>query len=320
MLFKQFRPSLDERLAKRPGRISPVTKIFKSCFTDIPDTPENWYEHLCRTKNPRHLASTLLSDRQQFDDKVKILLAMPHSATLDLISMRWLECRLEEHGYHKLAQVLRWKMLFACDEDTKNRITAWSQKMVEADIEARWIIQRQTYIQEEIGALKRLNDTDLVTMPQLHAYEAELQRLYDCYLGNRKFIWKLEGDVPSGFFIRAFSPCRDNPHWYQSKWHRQDCAGRGGCCGRACGCCEKVGTHHGKKHSRRHCNSGCGCCIRSYGRLTSEYDMPSDMDDFPFDIDAYDSYYSTRRKGKAREAWMEHTGLYILLTICIIES
>lgn len=119
MLFKQFRPSSDERSAKRPGCISPIAKFFKSCFTDIPDTPENWHEHLCRTENPRHLAGTLLSDRLQIDDKVKILLAMPHSATEDFIGMRWLECRLEEHGYNKLAQVLRWEMLVACDEDKK---------------------------------------------------------------------------------------------------------------------------------------------------------------------------------------------------------
>lgn len=280
---------MDERPAKKPGHISRFSNFFKT-----PDTPEKWHKRLCWTENPRHLARVLLSDRLQFDSKVKILLAMPQSATEDFVGMRWLECRLEEQGHLKLAQVLRWEMLLGCDESTKDRITAWSQKIVEANIEARWIMQRKTYIQEEIVVLKGLTDTESAALPQLHAYEAEIQRLHDCYWANWKLTWKLQGDVPYGFFLRAFNSCRDNPHWYQSKWLRQDCAGRGGCCGRECGCCEEFETNHEKKHPRGHCTSGCGCCIRFYGKLTSEYDRSSDMDDFPFDILAYESYYSTR--------------------------
>lgn len=209
------------------------------------------------------------------------------------MDMRWLEFRLEERGHDQLGQIVRWNMFWKLDMDKIGCFLEWSQQVVEADIEARWILQREAYIQEEICALKRLDDRKLVTNPQLSAYETELQRLNDCHWDSRKTIWKLEESLSTGVFTRAFKACRADPNWYLSAWLRRDCAGRGGCCGRECGCCEKVGTHRGQQ-PRGHCTSACGCCIRTQGRLTSEYDRPSDMDDFPFDIDAYKSPYSAR--------------------------
>ena len=292
MLFHRTKPFSDQRTTKEYQCRTPlITKLFR--FSVPNDTPEDWNEHLDRTKNPKGLASPLLSCQRTFEDKVKILVAMPDSACEKHRDMRWLESRLEERGHDQLAQIVRWKMFWALDMDKIDRFHMWSQQVVEADIEARWIIQREAYIQEEICALKRLGDTDLVTNPQLNAYETELQRLNTCYWNNKKTIWKLEGNVPTGVVTRAFRACRADPNWYLSAWLRRDCAGRGGCCGRECGCCEKVGAHRGQ-HSRGHCTSACGCCIRTQGRLTSEYDRPSDMDDFPFDIDSYEEAYSKR--------------------------
>ncbi|KAJ0415243.1 hypothetical protein BJY00DRAFT_293754 [Aspergillus carlsbadensis] len=55
---------------------------------------------------------------------------------------------------------------------------------------------------------------------------------------------------------------------------RQDCADRGGCCARECGCCEKVLYEYPLRHQDgtmymrkvyAHCTSECGCCVITHG-------------------------------------------------------
>ena len=292
MLFHRTKRFSDKRTTKEyQCRTSLISRLFRSSVPN--DTPEDWNEHLCRTKNLKDLASPLLSCQRTFEDKVKILLSMPDLNHVQPIDIRWLEFKLEECGHEKLVQILRMIIFWGSHKVLRDIFLNWSQQVVEADIEARWIVQREIYIQEEIGALKKLDDTDLTTNPQLSAYETELQRLNTCFWDNRKTIWKLEGNLLTGVVTRAFKTCRSDPNWYLSAWLRRDCAGRGGCRGRQCGCCEKVGTHRGEQ-PRGHCTSACGYCIRTQGRLTSEYDRSSDMDDFPFDIETYESPYSAR--------------------------
>lgn len=78
---------------------------------------------------------------------------------------------------------------------------------------------------------------------------------------------------------------RKDPNWYLCEWLRQDCAGRGGCCGRSCNCCEKLrasafGVLH-LKWDHGHCISACGCYIRTRGYTEDQIDKKRDSEDFP---------------------------------------
>ncbi|OJJ04762.1 hypothetical protein ASPVEDRAFT_44288 [Aspergillus versicolor CBS 583.65] len=74
------------------------------------------------------------------------------------------------------------------------------------------------------------------------------------------------------------------------KHQRQGCAERGGCCGRTCGCCEKVldeywirnyGRGTGPKETMvlhkvyAHCTSECACCVITRGVYVPDPRLPS---------------------------------------------
>ena len=146
------------------------------------------------------------------------------------------------------------------------------------------------YLYEES---ERLEHADCATrLPQLIAYDQKIEELDTRYWENQRLTWKLEGNLPLGFMTKAFKQCRANMDWYLCSWMRQDCAGRGGCCGRGCGCCAKIAKHCGRR--RGHCTSSCQCCAQAQGRLTGKHGKLSDMDDFPFDVVKNDSPYSER--------------------------
>ncbi|OJJ87389.1 uncharacterized protein ASPGLDRAFT_43944 [Aspergillus glaucus CBS 516.65] len=154
-----------------------------------------------------------------------------------------------------------------------------SQLMIRADIKARWVVQRESYLHEEIRALRKTSSLQpLVPHPHLHvlspltaeekpqlsAYEAQLRHLDTQYTEHKRYMWFLEGGKPLSALGRAFETCRKNPNWYLSKWLRRDCAGRGGCCGRSCECCGRSREIVRWEWRRGGCTSACGCCVRAH--------------------------------------------------------
>ncbi|OJJ55818.1 hypothetical protein ASPSYDRAFT_48063 [Aspergillus sydowii CBS 593.65] len=72
-------------------------------------------------------------------------------------------------------------------------------------------------------------------------------------------------------------------------YYRQRCADRGGCCGRACGCCEKPLDEYWIRNCRRgaglketmflekvygHCTSECACCVITHGVYEPDPRLP----------------------------------------------
>lgn len=133
---------------------------------------------------------------------------------------------------------------------------------------------------------------------QLDAYMQELQSLNTEYTICSRWIWWLQGNMPSGTIKRAFKAYRKDPNWHLWEWLRQDCVGRGGCCGRDYGCCERV-----RKASKgpllgwgqEHYTSPCGCCIHTLGYPEGEVNKQGDIKNFPFDISSYSTEFSSRR-------------------------
>lgn len=265
-----------------------IPRLFKPSI--YRDTPEYWYRRLCMSQRPKDLTRPLLSKTLAFEMKVKILLAIPDSTIKSHVEIRWLESTLERCGYHQLAQLVRWRLFWLLGADYISASKQWSQRVVTSELELCWILQREAYIQEETELLRKLDDIDpAITSNQITAYETELRDLNGFYWGSIKLTAKIKRNLPSQM-VRPFNACRSNPAWYLCSWMRLDCASQGGCCGRECGCCER--TYRG--HPRGHCTSACGCCIRTEGRLTSEYDRPIHAQDYPFDIEEYQSPYSQR--------------------------
>lgn len=263
-------------------------------------------KHIRSHRNPRESASILLSSNFTFTQKAGWLFDMPLSAIRNIQKLKLLEADLEYAGYPELARILRW--LSFCgnvSEDGRKQNTEWSQSVVILDTKGRWVVQRERYLHEEVQALEKSlvlsTDDDKEDMGasqrQLDAYKKELQCLNDEYNTLYRQIWQLEGDIPYGVIKRAFRAYRKDHNWYLCEWLRQDCAGRGGCCGRGCGCCERSRTtskkpRHGWDHG--HCTSACGCCIRTLGYPESDINKRRDIENFPFDIPAYQTHYSRR--------------------------
>lgn len=126
---------------------------------------------------------------------------------------------------------------------------------------------------------------------QLSIYEEELRRLKVRYWNHRQLYRKLEGDMSDGSLRRAFKAYRKNLTWYLCVWLRQDCAGRSGHCGRACGFCERPRETH-RIWNRGHCTTACGCCIRTWKGCSADNGEQTHMGLFPFDIATYKTAYS----------------------------
>ena len=180
-------------------------------------------------------------------NKANVLFSLPLNAIHDKTGVRLLESQLEEFGYVQLAQVVRWLEFCNLPKKRLEKDLEWSKCIIQGDIMIRWIVQRETYAQEETRALQKslaLEEVDDKTegeavagTAKLKKYKAELRCLNDGYWEMSHAAYLLEAEISDGVLKRAFKQCRADPEWYLCQWLREDCARRGGCCGRGCGCC-----------------------------------------------------------------------------------
>lgn len=120
-----------------------------------PVTLRAW-RRLEQSQDPLELTSILISSKSAFAAKAEWLMAMPEEATKNLPRLRILEAYLEIDGYSQLAQIIRWHIFWEnTPKDRRSQYLEWSQRVIEADIEGRWIVQREKYLQEEVQALQK---------------------------------------------------------------------------------------------------------------------------------------------------------------------
>ena len=72
-------------------------------------------------------------------------------------------------------------------------------------------------------------------------------------------VYEMETMLPH-LVKQNYETIRKDPKWYMRKELVKDCADRGGCCGRDCGCCALRARHFYKK-GVGHCTVECGCCV-----------------------------------------------------------
>ena len=257
-----------------------------------PKTATEWHDHVLRKLNIQQVAKLFLSDLN-FDDKVKILLSMPDAPTTRKRDVAWLEFKLEDAGHTQLAQVVRFVFFGeAKSNDDLGEFMKWAYEVVRGDIKARWITQREIYLQEEVHCLDKLlslSTNDEEASSRLKEYEEELQSLKGQILDHSRQLWQLETGGPTDV-QKSFKTCRSDPNWYLGAWLRQDYARSGGCRGRGCRCCEKARgqTHHRRNYG--HCTSACGCCVRTHGLPPD--DVESELPDSPKGDSMRAGYYA----------------------------
>lgn len=153
----------------------------------------------------------------------------------------------------------------------------WARDIVMMDIALREVGQREIYLREEAAALRaraHANGDDLTSTErsQLEKWAYEIEELARQYWHQEREFYRREASCPDGPIKRGFLTWRKNPDWYlENEFLRYDCAGRGGCCGRSCGCCEKP-RHADREIRMGHCTVECGCCRRTRGFELSHED------------------------------------------------
>ncbi|KAI9932557.1 hypothetical protein MW887_008802 [Aspergillus wentii] len=178
---------------------------------------------------------------------------------------RWLEAQFEQAGQSRLTQVVRY---YAYRIRENRGEAKWSQSRIELETCLHWAAQREIYIQEEVSALRKsceLNTDNFMESGSWHTNGAIEKRV------------SLSGEpTPTGISVNGYA---------------KSVQGKGGCCGRKCGCCESPRKTH--RHMRLgHCMTGCGCCIRHHGLdLGPEF---TEIMEFNLDIPAWVGAYSAR--------------------------
>ncbi|RAK97700.1 uncharacterized protein BO80DRAFT_457952 [Aspergillus ibericus CBS 121593] len=145
---------------------------------------------------------------------------------------------LEQTGRWNKAQRLRccqgrWQV--AHDKKTKEAVPS----MLENDMRQQEIIQREAFLLEECQRVDRRVLLTKDDQKQLEEWQKERYTL------NQE-LWRAEREgymlwqrMPKSPYQRGMATKRKHPEWYMMKSLRLDCAGRGGCCGRDCRCCER---------------------------------------------------------------------------------
>lgn len=96
---------------------------------------------------------------------------------------------------------------------------------------------------------------------------------------------QLREGFTTGSLIRAFDLWRSKSEWYLHKTLIEDCALRGGCCGRTCGCCRNRKLPPTRQSATGHCTVECLCCQNSRGFALSEQAKINMRETFSLELD-----------------------------------
>jgi hypothetical protein len=175
----------------------------------------------------------------------------------------------EKSGRWIYAQLLRG-MRYIWWETDREIFLQWAQSIIKTEIRLRETTQRESYLKELIQYQQSYRTVD--EKSRLEALIEELISLDRDYRNLEQSYVAVIAKCPEGSMKSAYLSFRRQPQWHMmSQWLRQDCANRGGCCGRACQCCENLPDPRRVK-GLGHCTEQCGCCHRARGFSVTEED------------------------------------------------
>jgi hypothetical protein len=130
------------------------------------------------------------------------------------------------------------------------------------------------------------SDPPPYTSNQIDERISTLKILYREHLGTLQdmLTWQPTGRYASPYHLFEFLIATHNEKGQTLAWerHQYDCAMRGGCCGRACGCCSQplrelyIPSSNGKREVivYGHCTRECLCCNRFHGSYVPDARLP----------------------------------------------
>lgn len=176
---------------------------------------------------------------------------------------------LARHGSFHSVQKFRYRtftihqMKDKIDPDVIFNLCA---KIICIEMDLRSLAQREEDLRERYSSLKQ-KATSKEDKEQLSKWLKELEEIPKKYWILELDLYQQESGIPRGSLVRAYKLWRSYPKWYLHPDLVNDCAGKGGCCGRDCGCCERRGQTmpRDRRRSLGHCTFNCGCCARNRG-------------------------------------------------------
>lgn len=123
--------------------------------------------------------------------------------------------------------------------------------------------------QKEISLVRETEQASPERRAEIKEEEEKLKAEYLLEDLRRK---RISAEFCKGELKRGFSLWRSNPNWYLHKTLIDDCAERGGCCDRKCGCCRnrKLELPLIRQSAVGHCTTDCPCCQETRGFVITD--------------------------------------------------
>jgi hypothetical protein len=195
------------------------------------------------------------------------------SVYLRIIMVICLVTRLAEEfcvGLHlySLAEVFQFlNMGFTCPSRVGPQLD-WISKYRTQENKGSQLIQRETYLKEEIASLRKGDNLPSQEEElRRQSWEQEVEEINQLIWEHQQELRRLHQEKPRGAWIRAYEMFRkQKKKWWKAG--REYCKLGGGCCSRNCGCCEmprKTDRAMKGEEENTHCTVACGCCVRNRG-------------------------------------------------------
>jgi hypothetical protein len=144
------------------------------------------------------------------------------------------------------------------------RSTSTPQSIIEVNIQPAETVQREQFVKGKIDQL--LAFLGRQEKRKIRALHDEAHKLKLTYWRLDRQMYILEEGCPVEGLKKGFKALHSQYGWHLiSDWLRNDCARRGGCCGRSCKCCGEKPPVQGRLRGWGHCTTECGCCNRIRG-------------------------------------------------------
>lgn len=132
--------------------------------------------------------------------------------------------------------------------------------VIENEYALRELVQRLEFLRKKIKGLEKMADSE-ADNSQLAQLNTELEEAQKKHALQTYQHYKAESLVAGHPFKAEYDSLRQDPSWYMRYELVQDCKSRGGCCGRACGCCAQRHLSSNETKGIGHCTWDCYCCV-----------------------------------------------------------
>ena len=200
------------------------------------------------------------------------------------------EEELERDGEWQAAQRLRKKQFKWQGVSEKEWV--FIRDFVRVEFIGLLLVQRETFLKDKLEVMYKCiaaepAESEMQELQeQVHIIDERLEVVNDKY---RHYCWAMHRfncELKDGPLQRGLCSHRRHVQWHLSDFLRWHCAGRGGCCARNCGCCEKPRSATRRMGATGHCTPACGCCREHSGITRLDHGIRID---FPGRIDSLSS-------------------------------